>query len=110
MVSTHLLSILFFFGLGGSCLIAGIVTESASLLYSSGAFSLVGVLISCYLLWPRRTPSLQTPSLVAQPRIYRNPAMKKNKSDTNLELMGSAVANTTDDGASNTINEEAPSV
>jgi hypothetical protein len=110
MVSNHLLSVLFFFGLGGSCLIAGIVTESAPLMYSSGAFSFVGILISCYLLWPRRTPSLQTPSFVAPPRIYRNPAMKKNKSDTNLELMGAAAANTTDDGASNTVNEDAPSV
>ena len=99
MAIKHLLGILGLFTVGGSVLIAGIVTQSTTLFYTSGAISGVGILFSVALCvherW--RPPTLTFESPLFNPRIYKEPGMKKNKSDTNLELMG-APKNTPDDG------------
>ncbi len=91
-----LLGVFALFGVGGCLLIAGIVAQNSSLLYGSGGISGVGLIVSVYLCArDRRGPStFETP--VFPPRVYKDPGMKKNKSDTNLELMG-APKNTQDD-------------
>jgi hypothetical protein len=101
MFSLHLVSVFGLFGVGGSILIAGIVTQMSLLMYISGAFSGAGILLSIYLCIRERSRARTYEPQPPQPRrIYRDPGMKKNKSDTNLELMGAAPHNTTDDVAS----------
>ena len=102
MISKHLFSVLCVFGTGGACMVAGIILQNSILMYVSGAINSVGILFTCYLILSNRNnnkPQIVAP--VFPPYVYRNPAMKKNKSDTNLELMG-APKNTTDDGSATT--------
>jgi hypothetical protein len=96
-VPFHLLTVFGLFGVGGALLTAGILNQMTSFMYSSYAFSSAGIGLSVYLCFKdcRRQPQFEPPTF--QPRLYRDPGMKKNKSDTNLELMGAA-KNTTDDG------------
>ena len=95
-VPTHLLTVFALFGIGGAVLVAGIVTQNASLMYGSGGFSGAGILLSVYLCFKDRRAPVVFVNPAFAPRLYKDPGMKKNKSDTNLELMGSA-KNTTDD-------------
>jgi hypothetical protein len=97
VVPFHLLTVLGLFGIGGSCLVAGIVAQMPVLMYTSGGISGATLLLSIYLFLKdrRRPPPFENP--VFPTRLYRDPGMKKNKSDTNLELMG-VTKNVTDDG------------
>lgn len=97
MVSALFLVTLGFFGAGGSFLIAGIVTQSSVLTYTSIGVSSLGLALACYLCARdrRRLPTFENPAYA--PRLYNMPGMKKNKSDTDLELIG-APKNTPDDG------------
>ena len=96
MVSSLFLVILGLFSTGGCIMIAGIVTQSSTIMYVSAGVSSVGILLSVYFcVRDRRQPAVfENP--VFPPRLYSTPGMKKNKSDTNLELMG-APKNTNDD-------------
>jgi hypothetical protein len=98
MVSALFFVALSFFGVGGGILTAGIVTQSSSLMYGSTGFTGAGLLLMIYLCVRERwtPPTLTFESPLFNPRIYKEPGMKKNKSDTNLELMG-APKNTADD-------------
>ncbi len=78
-------------------MVAGIVTQNSTLMYGSGGFSGAGILLSLYLCFKDRRAPVVFENPVFVPRIYKEPGMKKNKSDTNLELMGAA-KNTTDEG------------
>ena len=100
MVSKHLILVLCVFGTGGGCLITGIILQNSILMYVSGGINLVGILFTWYIICSNRINNNKPPQMtpVFPQYVYRNPTMKKNKSDTNLELMG-AQKNTTDDGS-----------
>jgi hypothetical protein len=93
MFSMKLLCILSLLGTGGVVLIAGIVTQITALIYVSAGLSGIGVVSSIYFYCREQRRPVVFESPVFSPRLYRDPGMKKNKSDTNLELMA-----TTDDG------------
>ena len=96
-VPIHLLTVFTLFGIGGAVLATGIVMKNSALMYGSGGFSSAGILLSVYLCFKDRRPPTVFENPAFAPRLYKEPGMKKNKSDTNLELMGAA-KNTTDDG------------
>lgn len=81
--------VLTLFGIGGSLLIAGITLEMPALLYSSGGLSAFALAVSCYICARDKPRQLVFEAPAFPPRLHRDPGMKKNKSDTNLELMGS---------------------
>ena len=96
MLSKRLLAVASLFGVGGVLLIAGLAAEMSELFYGSGAVSGSGIILSIYLCIKDRPKDRVFESPIFAPRIYKEPGMKKNKSDTNLELMG-APKNTTDE-------------
>jgi hypothetical protein len=98
MLSKRLLVVFSLFGAGGALFIAGMAAQMSALLYSSGAVSGAGLFLSIYLFVKERPKIYVFESPLFPPRIYNEPSMKKNKSDTNLELMGGPKT-TTDDGA-----------
>lgn len=98
MLSVRLIAVASLFGVGGALLIAGLAAELSELFYASGAVSGTGLILSIYLCVKERPKDRVFESPIFAPRIYKEPGMKKNKSDTNLELMGIA-ANTTDETA-----------
>ncbi len=79
-------------------MIAGIVTQMPSLMYSSAGVTSSGLMLSIYLYAKQRRKEAVFEVQNYIQRVYRDPGMKKNKSDTNLELMG-APKNTTDESA-----------
>ena len=83
------------FGIGGGLLAAGVLLQSSTFMFSSGGVSGAGLIFSAYLCFQYRKlpPSFEPPA--APPRIYRDPSMKRNKSDTDLQLIGAV--NTTDE-------------
>ena len=85
------------FGVSGALLIAGITTQASWMFYASGGFSVVGLASACYVCVRDRPRQIVFEAPAFPPRLYKDPGMKKNKSDTNLELMGT-VKTTTDEG------------
>jgi hypothetical protein len=94
----HLAGILAVFGVGIVLFGTGMVVQSAPLLYSSGGVSALGIVLGIWLFVTqgRKQATFEAPP--APLRIYRDPSMKRNKSDTDLELMATA-KNTIDDAA-----------
>lgn len=86
------------FGSGGIIFIVGMALQSSALLYSSAGVSSAGILTS---VWLCTCCNKAQPIVFEAPqplRLYKDPGMKRNKSDTDLQLIGSA-KNTMDDGA-----------
>lgn len=85
------------FGSGGIIFIVGMALQSSALLYSSAGVSSAGILTS---FWLCTCCTKKQPVVFEAPqplRLYKDPSMKRNKSDTDLQLIGSP-KNTTDDG------------
>jgi hypothetical protein len=83
-------------------MVAGIILANSILMYVSGGINFVGILYTWYIICSNRSNNKpQSLPPVFPQYVYRNPTMKKNKSDTNLELMGSP-KNTADDGTATT--------
>ena len=70
---------------------AGLGTGMSQFYYASGGVSVVAVIISLYFLFKSRNkvPQFEGPPQLI--RVYNDPGMKRNKSDTNLELIENRV-------------------
>ena len=73
--------------IGVLLLIFGIVYQMSNLFYVSGVFSFSGIVLTIYLCIKHKKPNVVFNPLDIPPKIYKDPTMKRNKSDTNLELM-----------------------
>lgn len=79
--------ILILFGIGVVLFLVGMLIKSPEIIYSSIGISLVGLIISIFLCFKNRKAPIEF-TIQQQPKIYRDPTMKRNKSDTDLELIG----------------------
>jgi hypothetical protein len=92
----HLASVLCLFGVGIALFGAGMATQSAPILYSSAGVSTTGIVAGIIMYFRQRRPQPTFDGPQQPQRVYRDPGMKRNKSDTDLQLIGAA-KNTTDD-------------
>ena len=84
-------------GTGGVLFIVGMALQSPVLLYSSAGVSGAGLITGMWLCTCCTKKPVVFEAPPQQPRLYKDPSMKRNKSDTDLQLIG-AQKNTTDDG------------
>ena len=92
----HLAGVLCLFGVGIALFGTGMATQSAPILYSSAGVSTTGIVAGFILYFRQRRPAPSFEGPQQPQRVYRDPSMKRNKSDTDLQLIGAA-KNTTDD-------------
>ncbi len=79
--------ILILFGIGVVLFLVGMLIKSPEIVYSSIGISLVGLIISIFLCFKNRKPPIEF-TIQHPAKVYRDPTMKRNKSDTDLELIG----------------------
>jgi hypothetical protein len=78
---------------------AGMLTRLAAVYYSGIGIMSVALSLIVYLLCTlrRNVPAMEFPAPAFPPYIYTTPGMKRNKSDTSLELMSAVGSPKTDE-------------
>lgn len=95
---TIFLASLIMFGVGGLLFLVGMLLRNEPTYYVG--IVLVGAPLPfvCYLAWTYKKQPVPSPiEEVSRQHVYRNPGMKYNKSDSDLQL--TAAAATADDGS-----------
>jgi hypothetical protein len=90
-LSKQLLTIGATFSTAVALFFTGLSTAMHQFYYASGGVSVIAVCISIYFLYKSRKKAPQfegPPQLI---RVYTDPTMKRNKSDSNLELIENRV-------------------
>lgn len=85
----NIIGILFIFVSAGGLFVTGISTNQIKYIYASACVSFIALIFITYLCYHNRHNNIELPQ---QPiHIYHDPTMnmKRNKSDTNLELINS---------------------
>jgi hypothetical protein len=97
--------ILILFGIGLVLFLVGMLMKSPEIVYSSIAVSSIGLIISIVMYFKNRKKPIDF-TIPQPPKIYRDPTMKRNKSDTNLELIGQEKYSKNDNETENNNNKE----